>query len=148
MFRSSKQALDLPTDVLLSAREISRAAPRPDPEVPAWLKRVLPKSGLAGQLEGASRREFDEEEDPDDEDEDLPPRQKRNRTKHRLVFSTALHIDASVYVLDEGIPSDDQFGERLFALLELRKAEGAAIIQRAGLRVEDLARLCDKVLWF
>ena len=53
-----------------------------------------------------------------------------------------------MYVVDEGIPSDDEFGERFFAALEERKRQGAAIIQRGGIRVEELARLCEEVLWF
>ena len=80
--------------------------------------------------------------------EDLGPRPKRNKTTQRLLFSSMLHMGASVYVLDEGIPSDDEFGDRVLGRLEELKAGGAAIIQRAGPGVEEVARLCDEVLWF
>ena len=255
---SSGHRADIPEDVLLSVQSVSRAAPRPDPEVPRWLKAVLPKSGLAGQLPGTGGRlRDDDEDDPDDEDEDfveeaersalrelsfdlgpgeglgivgpdktatlallrilsgtlppttgrvvargqvallskqdlnrftgetagmkavylvarflhwprkvirarydeiiefakleelegLAPRQHRNKTKIRLLFSAALHMDATVYLLDEGIPSDRAFGERCFDLLAQRRNEGAVVIQRAQTRVEEVARLCSEVLW-
>jgi ABC-type polysaccharide/polyol phosphate transport system ATPase subunit len=255
--RSTHQ-IELPADVLLSVQGVSRAAPRADPEAPTWLKRVLPKSGLAGQLGGpATRYEDDEEEDPDDEDEEsgegaersalrelsfdvrageglgvvgpdktatlallriligaLPPtmgrvivrgrvaalckhdlnkyagdavgmtavflvarflhwpralirdrldqilefarldeldgvapRPRRTKSRMRLLYSVALHMDASVYVVDEGIPSDDAFGERCVNLLAQRQLEGAAVVQRAQTRVEEVARLCNEVHW-
>ena len=264
MLRSSNPRYDLPADVLLSAREISRNAPRPEPQAPDWLRRILPKSGLAGRMsdeELPRRRDFDDADDADPDSEDdsdmdwegaasaalapvtfdvrrgeglgivgtdgnatltlrrilsrtlppsdgmvlvrgrlvslskhdfnrymgevygkkavfliarflhwprplirerwdeilefaqlheldkLSPGPRRNKTRHRLAYSAALHIDANVYVIDEGVPSDDEFGERVFQLLEQHKAEGAAIIQRAGSRVEEVARLCEQVLW-
>ena len=68
MLGRSRPRVDLPDGVLLSVREVSRAAPRPDPGLPPWLRRVLPKSGFAGQLPG-SKYDLDDEEDPDDEDQ-------------------------------------------------------------------------------
>jgi ABC-type polysaccharide/polyol phosphate transport system ATPase subunit len=247
--------VELPEGVILSVQGVSRAAPRPEPEAPAWLKRVLPKSGLAGSL--GPDRYVDEEEDNPDDDEDefgdevssplnelsfevaagqgvgivgpakkatltllrilsgslppttgrvvargriaalskaemnklfsntygepvvflachflgwprslirsrwaeilefarleelepLDPRQHRNKTKMRLLFSAALHMDASVYVVDQSLPSDASFAERCFDLLAQRQQEGAVVVQRATTRVEEVARLCSEVLW-
>jgi ABC-type polysaccharide/polyol phosphate transport system ATPase subunit len=251
----SLEPLELPQDVLLSVQGVSRGAPLPERDVPAWLKRVLPKSGLAHQL-STGRRDEDEDDPDDDIEEEFgeepaalpevsfdvragegvgvagrdktatfalvriltralpptsgrvvvrgrvaslikqdlakyggeehgrkavflvahylhwprallsarwdeilafarleelngqPPRPYRNKTTMRLLFSAALHMDATVYVLDEKIPSDDEFGARCFDLLAERQREGAAVVQRAQMRVEDVARLCNEVLWF
>src|SRR5438270_9368165 len=72
MFARTRQRPELPPDVVLSARGICRHAPRPDPEMPPWLKKILPKSGMAGQLDASSVRDMeDAEDDPDlEEDED------------------------------------------------------------------------------
>ena len=251
----------LPDDVLVSAQGVSRAAPAPDPEPPRWLKRILPKSGIAGQLgpiADSGVGEDDEEEDEEEEDADvggrgfalqevsfevragegvaiagadsaatlgllriltgalppttgrvfirgrvaalvkqdlvkyfatasghkalfivcrflhwprsllqarmdeimkfarleeleeirkIDPRAHRNKSTMRLLFSAALHMDANVYVVDEGIPSDDEFGARCFDLLEQRQSEGAGVVQRSQKRVEEVARLCREVLW-
>jgi ABC-type polysaccharide/polyol phosphate transport system ATPase subunit len=251
----------LPDGVLLAAQEVSRARPLDDPQPPAWLRRVLPKSGLAGAGAYAKGDMDDVEEDFDDDDDDLvldetrepsflqpisfevrpgeglglagpdaratqslvrilikavPPtagrvvargviaplvkrdltaytgtkvgwdavmltakfmgwprpvlkanrreidafaaleelegkhdeeRTMRNKTTMRLLYAAMLHMGASVYVLDEGIPSDDEYGHRCFDLLAQRQREGAAVIQR-GQRVEEVARFCQTVLWF
>jgi lipopolysaccharide transport system ATP-binding protein len=80
---------------------------------------------------------------------DRLPRRKRERTETlRLLLSAALHLDASVYALDQGVGDDPDFGLRVFDVVEQRKAEGAAVIQGAQHSVDDLARLCDHVLWF
>src|SRR5437870_5674828 len=68
MFRSSSPQYDLAPDVLLSAREIKRNAPRPDPQAPKWLRRILPKSGLAGrqrEVDEPRQRDFDDADDSD-----------------------------------------------------------------------------------
>src|SRR5207248_9487515 len=74
MFRTSRHQVELPADVLLSVREVSRAARRGEPQIPPWLKRVLPKSGMAGRLEGevAGRDMADDfgDDDPEFDDSD------------------------------------------------------------------------------
>jgi len=250
----------LPDGVLLAAQEVSRARPLDDPQPPDWLRRILPKSGLAGHGAYAKGDMDDVDEDFDDDDDLVPDetrepsflqplsfevrsgeglglsgpdaratqslvrilikavppsngrvvargviaplvkrdltaytgtkvgwdavmltakfmgwprsvlkanrreidafaaleelegkhdevRTMRNKTTMRLLYAAALHMGASVYVLDEGIPSDDEYGHRCFDLLAQRQREGAAVIQR-GQRVEDVARFCQTVLWF
>jgi ABC-type polysaccharide/polyol phosphate transport system ATPase subunit len=259
MLGRSHQHVEIPEGVLLSVQEITRAGKRPAPELPPWLRRVLPKSGVAGQVVALGPDRIDEEEeDPDDDDDfvredegaalsaisfdlrpgdglglagndsaatltlrriitgTLPPssgsvvtrgrvamlskydlqrytggdawgekalfivakflgwptrlirsrwdeieafaqleelhglksRAIANRSTMRLLFAAALHMDATVYVLDEGIPSDDEFGARCFDLVAQRQREGAAVIQRTRTRVDEVARLCSHVLWF
>src|SRR5436190_1369602 len=70
MLRPSREDHHLPADVVLSAREVSRAASRSDPELPAWLRRVLPKTGIAGQIEANVSGFDDAEDDPDLEEDD------------------------------------------------------------------------------
>ena len=57
-----------------------------------------------------------------------------------------LHMGASVYVLDGASPPTTSTAPR-FDRLDQRQREGAAVIQR-GPRVEEVARLCQTVLWF
>ncbi len=253
---SSSPKVELPDGVVVSVQGISRAPAAPPPDVPRWLKKVLPKSGLAGK--GAIGRDMDDADDPDDElvdgfgaeeraplhelsfelrpgeglgilgggsevgtlmriligglppttgrivvrgkiahllrsdmmryvsketgreavmliarylhwprsvlrarfdeilefarldelDKSLSAQKYRNLTNMRLLFSAALHMDAALYVLDHGIQDDYEFGLRCFDLIEQRKREGAAVIQGAQKMVEDVARLCDRVLFF
>jgi len=79
--------------------------------------------------------------------ERFEPRQIPKKSTLRLLYSAALHMDATVYVVDEGVPSDDEFAARVFDLLAQRQQGGAAVIQRAGRNVENVARLCQEVLW-
>src|SRR5947209_11094167 len=64
---------ELPDDVMISVQGVSRATPLPLPELPKWLARILPKSGLAGEhsVSGGGVGEDDEEEDDEEEDADL-----------------------------------------------------------------------------
>jgi ABC-type polysaccharide/polyol phosphate transport system ATPase subunit len=256
MLRRSAVTHDLPGDVVLSVRGLSRAASKPEPEVPPWLKRVLPKSGLAGK--GARGPDFDDADSPDDEfgaeleieerealhelsfdlrageglgvlggDSGartalmrillgaLPPttgqilvrgriapvlrrelvrfcrvevgrdavmvvarmlhwprqlirsrwqeieefaaveelRQTSTRKREvaetaRLLLATALHIDGAVYLFDNITKDDPEFAVRCLEAIEQRKREGAAVIQAAQRMVEDVARLCEHVIWF
>ena len=58
----------LPDGVLLAAQEVARARPLDDPQPPDWLRRILPKSGLAGT--GAfAKGDMDDAEDDDDDDD-------------------------------------------------------------------------------
>jgi lipopolysaccharide transport system ATP-binding protein len=255
--RSNSATVELPDDVLLSVQGVSRAESAPPPQVPAWLKRILPKSGLAGRRVSAGE-DFDDSDDPDDELEDdfedeahgplveltfdvragegvgivgmdndalstlvrilsgaLPPTTGRivmrgrvapllrrdlirlapaelgleavmvvgrylhwplglirsrwdeirefarleeleNMAPHkyevfstaRLLFSAALHMDATIYLIDHQIQSDRAFTTRCVDLVEQRKAEGACVVQRAQKMVDDVSRLCDVVYWF
>jgi ABC-type polysaccharide/polyol phosphate transport system ATPase subunit len=257
MWRSSslRHAAVLPEGVVLSVQGISRAQSPPEAELPRWLARLLPKSGIAGQFGAVDTGIEEDEEEEDDEEEEfdlhsalsevsfdvrtgqglglagpdrtatmtllriltraippssgrivargrvaslakqdllryigfesgmdavfliarylhwprallrarqkeilefarleelegLAPRPYRNKTTMRLLFSAALHMDATVYVLDEGIPSDDHYGARCLDLLAERQHDGAVVIQRTQTRVENVARLCNEVLWF
>jgi lipopolysaccharide transport system ATP-binding protein len=66
--RSMHPAYDLPDDVLVSVQGVTRAIAAPSPELPQWLARVLPKSGLAG---GGSLGPDVDMEDSVDEEVDL-----------------------------------------------------------------------------
>lgn len=252
--RRPRYVVDLPEDVILSVQEVSRSAAEPEPDLPDWAKKVLPKSGLAGRRRGGPDAE--ESDDPDDEEDDfseeergplhtisfdlrrgeglgivgtdsdarggllriltggLPPSTGRvilrgrvapilrrdmirltgieldrgavmlvgkymhwplgliksrwdeivefahleelenmNQRRRdifstvRLLFSASLHMDASLYVVDHGIQYDKAFGVRCIELIEQRKREGAAIVQSAQKMVEDVARLCENVIW-
>jgi ABC-2 type transport system ATP-binding protein len=242
----------LPEDVVVSVRGVTRAIAAPEPELPRWLARMLPKSGLAGGVVGPEiddeelddDLEMDEEEEPAtlreisfdvrggeglgilgadgkarrtlmrilagaippstgtvvvrgrmvpvlrrdlsrlalaetgkeavyvaarflhwprstlrsrwdeildlaklDELAHLPHRKYVERSRTRLLVSAALHVDASVYLVDESIASDHDLAARCFDLLERRQREGAGVIQVGNVRIENLARLCNEVLW-
>jgi ABC-type polysaccharide/polyol phosphate transport system ATPase subunit len=246
-------AHDLPDDVLLSVQSISRAVLPEMPELPGWLQRILPKSGIAGQTTLAD--DFQDDEDGDDafdDDEEftdenltlgeisfdieagrglgvvgpnqaarrvllqilmgaVPPttgqvlvrgriapllrneltrytgkesgksavflaarflhwprdllrerwdqilefaaldeleQRGPNQVTLRLLCSAALHMDASVYLLDHGLESDPAFAMRCFELIEERQQEGAAVVHAAQKMIDDVSRLCDTVLWF
>jgi ABC-2 type transport system ATP-binding protein len=66
----------------------------------------------------------------------------------RLFTSTALHLDASVYLVGYNfVRNDPEYAERCYQVLEQRQREGCAIIQN-GLEVEDVSRLCTQAIWF
>jgi len=253
---SDHETHELEPGVLLSVQEVSRIAVPQVPEIPRWLSRILPKSGIAGQTTLAD--DFDDEDDEDaldevDEEQDyerlslnaisfdvrggegvgivgpdqnarrvllqilfggIPPTTGRVvtrgrvapllrtdilryigkewgedaidlvarflhwprgllRDRHdqivqfarvdeltpggggkyrqnvtaRLLFSAALHMDASVYVLDHGIDADPDFALRCFELIEQRQREGAAVVHGAQKMIEDVSRLCGEVIW-
>jgi ABC-type polysaccharide/polyol phosphate transport system ATPase subunit len=251
--------VELPPDVLLSVQGVSRVAVSRMPEIPKWLVRVLPKSGIAGQTSLDPNDLIDDEDDDDaldDDDEDefdaepltlneisfdvragegvgivgpnqqarkallqilfggippttgrivvrgrvapllrsdvikytskewgekavflaarflhwpqkllherwdeilefaqlrelsgLGPGKYRQNATTRLLFSAALHMDASVYVLDHGIDFDPDFALRCFDLIEQRQREGAAVVHGAQKMIADVSRLCGEVLW-
>jgi hypothetical protein len=66
----------------------------------------------------------------------------------RLLLASALHIDGTVYLVDNQIDQDAEFGIRCLDRIEQQKQQGAAVIQGAQRKVEDVARLCEHVLWF
>jgi ABC-type polysaccharide/polyol phosphate transport system ATPase subunit len=63
--RSARHAHELPDEVLVSVQGVTRAVAPPDPQLPQWLARVLPKSGLAGT--GALVPDVGVEEEVDEE---------------------------------------------------------------------------------
>jgi ABC-type polysaccharide/polyol phosphate transport system ATPase subunit len=65
----------------------------------------------------------------------------------RLAISAALHMDATLYVIDQSLQDDAEFGVRCLDLVAQRKADGAAVIQAGRRWVEGVARLADEVMW-
>jgi ABC-type polysaccharide/polyol phosphate transport system ATPase subunit len=65
----------------------------------------------------------------------------------RLAISAALHMDATLYVVDNSIQDDGPFAARCLDLVAQRKAEGAAVVQAGRRFVEGVARLSDEVMW-
>jgi ABC-type polysaccharide/polyol phosphate transport system ATPase subunit len=73
-----------------------------------------------------------------------------NRARYRtlrLGVSAALHMDATLYVVDHSLQDDVAFAARCLDLLAQRKAEGAAVIQAGRRFIEGVARLSDQVIW-
>jgi ABC-type polysaccharide/polyol phosphate transport system ATPase subunit len=73
-----------------------------------------------------------------------------NRPRYRtlrLALSAALHMDATVYVIDQTLQDDPAFAVRCLDAIEQRKTEGAAVIQGGRLGVEGVARFADQVIW-
>jgi homopolymeric O-antigen transport system ATP-binding protein len=64
---------ELPPGVLLSVQGVSRIEVPQMPEIPGWLKRILPKSGIAGQTTLDADDLIDDEDDEDalDDDDDF-----------------------------------------------------------------------------
>ena len=77
----------------------------------------------------------------------LGPGKYRQNATTRLLFSAALHMDASVYVLDHGIDYDPDFALRCFDLIEQRQGDGAAVVHGAQKMIADVSRLCGEVIW-
>ena len=73
-----------------------------------------------------------------------------NRARYRtlrLAVSAALHMDATLYVVDNSLHDDGAFAARCLDLLAQRKGEGAAVIQAGRRFIEGVARLSDQVMW-
>jgi hypothetical protein len=66
----------------------------------------------------------------------------------RLLMAAALHIDASVYLLDNTMNSFPQFALRCMEKVEQRQREGAAVVHGARRMIEEVSRLCGEVIWF
>jgi homopolymeric O-antigen transport system ATP-binding protein len=65
----------------------------------------------------------------------------------RLAVSAALHMDATLYVIDQTLQDDPDFAVRCLDLVAERKAEGAAVIQAGRKGIDGVARLSDQVIW-
>ncbi len=79
---------------------------------------------------------------------DANPTQYRNRATTRLLLSAALHMDASVYLVDHTLSVYPSFALRCLELVEQRQREGAAVVQGSKRMVDDVSRLCGEVIWF
>jgi ABC-type polysaccharide/polyol phosphate transport system ATPase subunit len=255
--RHHHQHDELPPGVLLSVQAVSRIEVGKMPEIPPWLRRILPKSGIAGQTTLDADDLIDDEDDEDALDDDdefeaepltlneisfdvraregvgivgpnqqarkvlleilfgglppttgrvlvrgrvapllrsdiirytgkewgedavflagrflhwprgllrerwdeivefaqlkelsgLPAGKYRQNVTTRLLFSAALHMDASVYVLDHGIDFDPDFALRCFDLIDQRQRAGAAVVHGAQKMIADVSRLCGEVIW-
>lgn len=75
------------------------------------------------------------------------PDQYRNQSTTRLLLAAALHIDASVYLVDHTLGSLPQYALRCLELVEQRQREGAAVVHGARTMIDDVARLCSEVIW-
>ncbi len=82
-----------------------------------------------------------------DELEKLGGSQYQGHVTTRLLFASALHMDAGVYVLDHGIDFDPDFALRCFEVIERRQREGAAVVHGAQKMIDDVSRLCGEVIW-
>jgi ABC-type polysaccharide/polyol phosphate transport system ATPase subunit len=82
-----------------------------------------------------------------DELSDTSPVQYRNRATMRLLMAAALHIDASIYLLDNTLNSFPQFALRCLEVVEQRQREGAAVVHGARKMIEEVSRLCGEVIW-
>jgi ABC-type polysaccharide/polyol phosphate transport system ATPase subunit len=77
----------------------------------------------------------------------LPPELYTSVLTRRLVLSTALHVDAGLYLVGWRFSRDDtDFAEHCFELLMQRRREGAAVVYVGDL--EEGERLCDQAMWF
>jgi ABC-type polysaccharide/polyol phosphate transport system ATPase subunit len=77
----------------------------------------------------------------------LPPEVYTTVLTRRLVLSTALHVDAGLYLVGWRFSRDDtEFAEYCFDLLLARRREGAAVVYIGDL--EEGARICDEAMWF
>jgi len=82
-----------------------------------------------------------------DELSDTNPQQYRNRSTMRLLLAAALHIDASVYILDHTLGNFPQFALRCIEEVEQRQRQGAAVVHGARKMIDDVSRLCGEVIW-
>jgi len=82
-----------------------------------------------------------------DELSDKNPERYRSQSTMRLVLAAALHIDASVYILDNTLSSFPQFALRCLEVVEQRQREGAAVVHGARKMIDEVSRLCGEVIW-
>jgi len=76
----------LPPGVLLSVQGVSRIEVGQMPEIPRWLKRILPKSGIAGQTTLDRDDLLDDDEDEDDAFDDDDEYEAEPLTLNELSF--------------------------------------------------------------
>ena len=78
---------------------------------------------------------------------DLPVRMYSSGMQLRLGFSIAVHLDADLLLIDEGLAvGDEGFQEKCFAKIEEFKAQGRTILMVTH-ELDHVERLAERVLW-
>ena len=78
---------------------------------------------------------------------DLPVRMYSSGMQLRLGFAIAVHLDAELLLVDEGLAvGDEGFQEKCFRKMEQFKAEGKTILMVTH-ELDHVERLADRVLW-
>lgn len=78
---------------------------------------------------------------------DVPLRQYSFGMRMRLAFALMVNIEPDIMLIDESLAVGDiSFRQRCFAKIEELKSRGAAFILVSHV-MEEVARLCDRVLW-
>ena len=77
----------------------------------------------------------------------LPVRMYSSGMQIRLGFAIAVHLDADVLLLDEGLAvGDEGFQQKCFAKMEEFRRQGKTILMVTH-RLSTIARLADRVIW-
>ncbi len=78
---------------------------------------------------------------------DLPVRMYSSGMQLRLGFAVAVHLDAELLLVDEGLAvGDEGFQEKCFRKMEEFKAQGKTILMVTH-ELDHVERLADRVLW-
>ena len=78
---------------------------------------------------------------------DLPVRMYSSGMQLRLGFAIAVHLDAELLLVDEGLAvGDEGFQEKCFRKMEEFKTEGRTILMVTH-ELDHVERLADRVLW-
>ena len=78
---------------------------------------------------------------------DLPVRMYSSGMQLRLGFATAVHLDADLLLVDEGLAvGDEGFQEKCFRKMEEFKRQGKTILMVTH-ELDHVERLADRVLW-
>ncbi len=78
---------------------------------------------------------------------DLPVRMYSSGMQLRLGFAIAVHLDAEMLLIDEGLAvGDEGFQEKCFAKMEEFKAQGKTLLMVTH-ELDHVERLADRVLW-
>jgi len=78
---------------------------------------------------------------------DLPVRMYSSGMQLRLGFSVAVHLDAEILLVDEGLAvGDEGFQEKCFRKIEEFKAQGRTLLMVTH-ELDHVERLADRVLW-
>ena len=78
---------------------------------------------------------------------DLPVRMYSSGMQLRLGFAIAVHLEADILLIDEGLAvGDEGFQEKCFAKIEEFKTQGKTILMVTH-ELDHVERLADRVLW-
>ena len=78
---------------------------------------------------------------------DVPLRQYSFGMRMRLAFALIVNIESDILLIDESLAVGDvAFREKCFARIEGLKSQGTAFILVSH-NMEEIARLCDRVIW-